>query len=236
MITDAIEIDDIPFDVTDDDVWSMLGTPGRPHPGLVDEVAKYSALARELAEPRALVRYLDVLEGGRRAVSFVDGPTIEGKFLAHLFEGASSSAFMLVTIGPALETRVAEMMSQGDNVEAIVLDAAGSAAAMSLLTHVLQHVYEDADKQGLNVGTCCTPGQSFWDMEGQGDIFDALQGHRLGIELLESKFMRPQKSQSAMLPLGTALKVHGDPSESYCRYCPATNCPVRKEPQVALKV
>ncbi len=236
MNHDVIEIDDIPFDVAESDVWSMLGTPGRPHPGLTGEVAEYTALARELSAPRGLIRYLDVGAAGRGQVSFIDGPTIDGKFIAHLFEGADSAAFLLVTIGPALESRVAQMMSEGDNVEAIVLDAAGSAAAMSLLTHLLQHVYEDAEKHGLNVGTCCTPGQSFWDMEGQGDIFGTLPGHRLGVELLESKFMRPQKSQTAMLPLGRNLKVHGDPSESYCRYCPATNCPVRKEQQVALSV
>ena len=30
------------------------------------------------------------------------------------------------------------------------------------------------------------------------------------------------KSLSAVVPIGPDMKVHGDPKESYCRYCQAT--------------
>ena len=57
-----------------------------------------------------------------------------------------------------------------------------------------------------------------------------LPAERIGVRLLESCFMVPQKAQSGVIPLGPELKVHSDPDESYCRYCQATRCPMRMEP------
>ena len=234
MTNNVIEHRGIPLDLSESDVWSVLGTPDKSHPGLVDEVTELTVLAKQLVTPSGITKKLEVLNVGRGVVEFAGGLSIDGKFMAHLFEGATTAVFLVVTIGPALESKVEELMASGNNVEGVVLDAAGSAAAMNLLANLLKYIYEDASQNGLQVGSCCTPGQSFWNISGQGDIFDAVPADLIGVRLLESKFMIPRKSQSSVLPLGLNLKVAADPKESYCRYCPATNCSIRKEAHILI--
>jgi hypothetical protein len=171
---------------------------------------------------------------GPRSVSFDDGPSLEGKFLAHLFAGAREALFLVVTIGPLLESRVSRLLAEGNVTEAFVLDAVGSAAAMNLLTQVLGEVDEEATARGWDAGVCLSPGQTYWDVTGQQSIFQTAQAEKIGVELLESSFLKPRKSQSAVVPLGPDLAVRADVDHSYCRYCPATRCPLRREPQVAV--
>jgi hypothetical protein len=232
MAGDVIEIQAIPLSVTEEDVFRCLGSPGRILPDLVDDVAQAIAAGRELLSPRALYRHLAVERVGSDGVSFAEGISLEGKFLAHLFEGAEEAVFLVVTIGAALEARVSRQFEEGSSIEAFILDAVGSASAMGLLTRVASGICQQAKDRGWKTGSCLSPGQSYWDVTGHQSIFQVLPTERIGLELLESAFMRPQKSQSAVVPLGPGLKVSGDPGDSSCRYCAATTCPMRREPQL----
>jgi hypothetical protein len=105
---------------------------------------------------------------------------------------------------------------------------------MGVFSDALTRVWQETNQRGWVTGTCLRPGQSYWDIEGQESVFQVVPGERIGVSLLDSSFMRPQKSQSAVVPIGPDMKVHGNPNESYCRYCQATRCPMRQEPQIEL--
>lgn len=232
MAKELVEVQDIPLVLEESDVWNCLGSRDRVVPALADEVRNQTEAGRSLCTPRALYRRIDVKEIRRDEIVFDGDITLDGKFLAHLFTGAQEAVFLIATIGPEIEEMVSQMFTKGESVEAVVLDAVGSAAIMSVFGSVLNRIYEDTTERDWVTGTCLRPGQSYWDITGQASIFQALNGNEIGVELLESSFMRPQKSQSAVVPIGPDLKVHGDPNQSYCRYCQATRCPMRTEPQV----
>ena len=230
MAGNALEVQSIPLSVTEADVFRCLGSPGRILPALANEVAQAIAVGRELCSPRGLYRHLTVERVAIDGVSFAEGLSLEGKLLAHLFEGAEEAVFLVITVGPALEARVSQLFEQGDNVEAFILDAVGSASAMDLLTRVVSDIYQRAKDRGWMTGACLSPGHSYWDVTGHQSIFQVLPVEKIGLELLESAFMRPRKSQSAVVPVGLDLKVSGDPNNSLCRQCPATRCPMRRNP------
>ncbi len=139
----------------------------------------------------------------------------------------------VITIGAALEARVSEWFAEGKSVEAFVLDAAGSAAIMNVFTQVSAELCEEVTRRGWQTGMALRPGQHYWDIAGQESIFEVVPGERISVELLDSFFMRPQKSQTAVIPMGPEMKEHADPDKSYCRHCQAKRCPMRREPQVA---
>ena len=232
MTIEIVEIQDIPLELEEWDVLTCLGARDGVAPALADEVAEAIALGQDLWSPRGICARSTVEEVGRTKVSIGEGPSMEGKFLAHLFSGAREATFLVVTIGIGLEARVSELFAEGNTVEAFVLDAVGSVAAMNAFTRVLTRVLEETKARGWDAGTCLRPDQSYWDITGQETIFQMVPAEKIGVRLLESSFMKPQKSQSGVVPLGPNLKVHGDPNESYCRYCQATRCPMRREPQV----
>ncbi len=234
MSAEVLEMMDLSVDLNESDVWSCLGSRDRVTPGLASEVSRGIALAEQLCAPRGLYTKLDVAEIGRKAVSLEGGLTLESSFISHLFQGAKEAVFLVVTIGEALEAKVTELFAEGESIDAVVLDAVASACIMEVFSHALTRVLQETTERGWVTGTCLRPGQSYWDITGQQDVFQVVAGERIGVELLDSSFMRPQKSQSAVVPIGPEMKVHGDPNESYCRYCQATRCPMRQEPQIEL--
>ncbi|MDP6402018.1 MAG: vitamin B12 dependent-methionine synthase activation domain-containing protein [SAR202 cluster bacterium] len=236
MAIEVIEIQDVPNDLKESEVWTVLGSGDRVVPGLAKDVARGTELSKTLCSPRGLYTKLEVDQVGPKGVSFVDGPYLDGKFLAHCFEGAREAIYAVVTVGPELEKSEAELFAEGSSVEAIVLDAVGSASIMNAFSHISNLIYDDVTDRGWQTGMCLQPGQSYWDVTGQREIFQVLPAERIGVQLLESCFMLPQKSQSGIIPLGPELKVHSDPDKSYCRYCQATRCPMRMEPAIEVSL
>ena len=229
MTDPAALIEDIQLELSAESVWKWLGARRGAVSALAGEVASMISLGRILATPRATYGRRSIESIEREGVRFEDGPLLEGRALRHLFAGAQEAIFMVVTIGHALEAKVSELFTEGRSIEAFVLDAVGSAAIVDVFSQTVQRVLEETSQRGWATGLCLRPGQSYWDISGQKSIFQVVAADRVGVRLLDSCFMVPQKTQSTVIPLGPNLRVHGDPEESYCRYCTATRCPMREE-------
>ena len=56
-----------------------------------------------------------------------------------------------------------------------------------------------------------------------------LAAEKIGVALLDSLLMTPQKTQSRMIPFGRKLRLVNDPNEAPCRTCRVGRCPMRIE-------
>ena len=213
----------------DKDVLKVMGATGRAANELQAEISEAVEMVKESSIPRAVHRAVRVESIENAGVTFGSGHMISGKFASHLFEGADHAIFVIATLGAELDRKIAHLMKNGENIEAVITDAAGTAAAFNTFTSVLEHLLLQAYSSGQKMGACLRPGQSYWDISGQSVIFEVLKPGEIGVELLESSFMKPQKSQSGIIPVGTSLVIEDDPSKGYCRYCPASKCPMRIE-------
>ena len=104
---------------------------------------------------------------------------------------------------------------------------------MNVQSSTVEEIATGRKEAGLQVGPCLVPGNEYWDLEGQRTVFSALPAHRIGVRLLDSLQMDPQKSQSALVPFGAELRILDDPASSPCSRCKATRCPMRLEPYEA---
>ena len=98
------------------DVLHFLGYRGRGTPAPRTEEALQSALeeARRLVVPRGVHRVVPSECAGELRLKARARPCL---------------ALGLVTVGPGLEERVSELLERGEHTQALLLDAAGSAAA-----------------------------------------------------------------------------------------------------------
>lgn len=229
MPGDVIVIQNSFVDLGRDAVWRCLGANNGAIPSLEGEVGSMIALGRELVRPAAIYRSLPVAGVERSRVLLDGGAALDGAFVSHCFQGAREAVAVVVTIGDALEKKVAELFGQDMGVEAFVLDAVGTAIAFSIFDDAAERVFRETTARGWQTGFCLRPGDSYWDITGQRAVFETVPAERIGVRLLDECAMRPQKSLSAVIPLGPDLKIHGDPDKSYCRYCKAVRCPMRTE-------
>jgi hypothetical protein len=64
-----------------------------------------------------------------------------------------------------------ELFAEGDSVDAVVLDAAGSASIMGAFSNTLTRIWQETTRRGWVTGTCLRPTQSYWDITGQQSFF-----------------------------------------------------------------
>ena len=195
--------------ILEEDVLHFLGYPeGRRPSGrlapLLDEVL---LAARSLAEGRGAFRELPV--------SAAAGLGLET-------ERADALVVGLVTAGGGIERRVTQLLAEGDATRALLLDAAGSAAAEEAARRLGALAVEGgaagaaalgaaavetgavgAGALGSAGGPCrISPGYGRWPLSAQEALFALLPHEELGITLGSSMMMIPRKSVSFALWIG----------------------------------
>jgi len=130
------------------------------------------------------------------------------------------------TIGPRLETESAARAAAGSLLEALVLDAIGSAAAEAAADEVNLALCADAHSRGLFAAARVSPGYGSWEMAAQERLLALLPYEVLGIALTSGQMMMPRKSVSF------AARFTTEPapgSARPCARCGLIRCRHRKE-------
>lgn len=98
----------------------------------------------------------------------------------------------------------------------LALDGVGSAAAETLAEAACRYLEKQAERDGLKTTSPISPGMVGWPVsEGQQQVFGLLDGGEIGVTLLPSGMMVPQKSLSMVIGLGVNVSSGSAP----CQYC-----------------
>ncbi len=196
-----------------DEVLRLLGAGGR-EADLAQTTRRLietaERLGRELVAPQGVYRILEPPEIERL------GP----------LKGETRAGLGICTIGPALEEKVRELMSTGQEPEGYILDAVGSVAAEASADAVNAKICHWAEAHGLRATPRFSPGYGDWSLEEQRQIFDLLPAAEIGMSLNPSCMMIPRKSVSFAVRFTEAGEE--PPSENRCERCGLKNCPFRK--------
>ena len=172
-------------------------------PQVVKDVARRMAVSAEsLIEPqgwvwRGPVTRIDVTGH----IQIGDAVRFESLTLARVLEGATQAAIVVLTIGPQLERRAHELISEEQLVEGLLLDTAGWVAIDALLKETRRRLTADAKAQGHRLTGRMAPGLAGWGLEQQRGLFSAFDGAALSVHLTEACVMIPRKSVSGVYGL-----------------------------------
>jgi cobalamin-dependent methionine synthase I len=137
-------------------------------------------------------------------------------------------AVAIVTIGDALERRVAELWDARELPLAAMLDSVGSGAVESLAEYVNDLLCQEGIARGVKVTNRISPGYGAWDVAEQALLFRLCPGAPVGVQLNEACFMTPQKSISLLVGAGPHARV--DHYFSQCARCWMADCAYRRVP------
>ena len=173
---------ELEVDVTLGDVYRYLGYPGgtprsRQAATSLDEMWE-GALA--LLHPRGAYR-------------IVGGAEASGAGMPEPGHGVGVAG---CTIGPELEEVSATCVAQGRLLDALLLDAVGSAAADAAADCLNLALCTVAREEGWYAAPRVSPGYGAWDVASQSRLLALLPAAELGISLTAGQMMVPRKSVS----------------------------------------
>jgi hypothetical protein len=134
------------------------------------------------------------------------------------------------TIGAALEDESARRADAGELLDALVLDAIGSAAAEAAADALNLHLCDIAAERGVEAAPRVSPGYGDWDTAGQVGLLALLPIAELGISLTSGAMMVPRKSVSFAVNMAPAGEAGPHPA-SRCERCGLVRCRHRVAPQ-----
>ncbi len=156
----------------------------------------------------------------RGAYRVVDTETARG---AGMPAPADHVGVAVCTIGPALEAEGARHTAAGRLVEALLVEAIGSAAAEAAADALNLQLCHVALDRGLRAAPRVSPGYGAWDTAAQRELLALLPIERLGITLTDGGMMVPRKSVSFAVSFAEAAALESEPG-SPCRQCGLTRC------------
>lgn len=184
-------------------------------PRLVQVAEQALEEARPVLEPRVLYRLLEVEALRHERLILRQGGKLSGPLIAKHMLGAQKVVVVLCTIGAALERRASEIF-QEDLSLGLALDGLGSAAVEALANAACDFFERQAAAEVLQTTIPLSPGMIGWLIEvGQREIFALVNASEIGVELTDSILMKPRKSLSFALGLGSQLVESG----RTCDYC-----------------
>jgi hypothetical protein len=181
--------------------------------------------AYQLVVPAFVYRIHQVtgcLEGG--SVKLHDGMILPFQ-AGEQDHGMKALAFCVCTLGSKLEATVGALMSEGNPLAGLFLDAAGVAFLEALSARAYEALQEQAQECQLQIGCRCAPGCEGLDLSCQRLLFDLVDASSIGVRLNESGMMIPAKSVSFVTKWTTAHVTQA--SQHKCASCSLTHCPYR---------
>lgn len=132
-------------------------------------------------------------------LSFAD-VTLQSRDLGRNLAGCSQVALLAATIGPQVDALIRRHSSL-DPVYASILQATGAMFIEELVDLVNSEIRKIAAKQGLKTKPRYSPGYGDVPLEVQKDFFRLLPCTRIGLTLMDTLIMAPEKSVTAFVGL-----------------------------------
>jgi len=188
----------------------------------LDNIAEIISEGYKLLNPKAMYKPIEIYEIKDSRLILDDGTFFESNLLVEKLKCANELATYIVTIGPVLEQKVAELGSL-DLVKSFILDCVGTYA----LRQIFNFIRKDYRPNNFTQVSKFSPGStSHWDMSQQRVLFDILGPKKveeaIGVRLNEYCVMIPRKSVSGVM---------GDTEEQFqeCQIC-ERRCEFRRAP------
>ena len=138
-------------------------------------------------------------EGLNHRISFAD-VTLHSKDLSTNLDGCSKVALLAATIGPQVDALIRRNSSL-DPVYASILQATGAMFIEEVVDLVNAEIKKIAGSQGLKTKPRYSPGFGDVPLDVQRDFFRLLPCTRIGLTLMDTLIMAPEKSVTAFVGL-----------------------------------
>jgi hypothetical protein len=150
-----------------------------------------------------------------------------GKQVVHYLRNSEMLAFFACTAGGEITDRSKQFMEAGNFLEGYVTDLTGSVIAEAAMDWMQNKLKEQMGQMGLKITNRYSPGYCNWNVSEQHRLFSLFPENFCGISLTESALMKPVKSVSGIIGIGTKVRY----DKYVCNACSSKDCIYRRVKQ-----
>ena len=177
--------------------YSKIVSPDQDVSDLMEKAASEMA---EVMKPQAVFEIFPVTFGPAPEVSFAD-VTLHSRDLGRNLAGCTQVALLAATLGPQVDTLIRRHSSLNP-VYASILQATGAMYIEELVDITNSEIKKIAAAQGLKTKPRYSPGYGDVPLQVQKDFFRLLPCTRIGLTLMDTLIMAPEKSVTAFVGIG----------------------------------
>ena len=169
-----------------------------PDADVKELMEKAAGEMQSVMKPQSVFEVFDI-DCRSPEVSFAD-VTLHSKDLTSNLKDCSKVALLAATIGPQVDSLIRKNSSL-DPVYASILQATGAMFIEEVVDFVNEEIKKIAGSQGLKTKPRYSPGFGDVPLEVQKDFFRLLPCTRIGLTLMDTLIMAPEKSVTAFVGL-----------------------------------
>lgn len=163
---------------------------------LYDLVSKAIVESKQYVVPKKIVQTFSLVQTEN---DLQIGPiSIVSKDLSFNLQGCFQVSVLAATIGSRIDSLI-QKYSKLDVVYASVLQATGAMFIESFVDSINDEIRLEAEKEGARVQPRFSPGYGDVSLEVQKQIFATLRPEKIGLTLMNSLIMAPEKSVTAFI-------------------------------------
>jgi hypothetical protein len=216
---------DIPEDIGKEFLTKLMG--GRLIPSMESMLKDKRQEVINALEPQVIYDSFRIKDIQGDSVIFDSGHIFKGPNISKILSGSETAVIFIFTLGSSISQLTESERNSGDTLGTIIIDA----LTTSLLGVAGSYVGEVIKEENLNqkgYGATCTysPGQYKWTIEEQKEIFNMVDGTKIGVNLNESYLMVPFMSVSGVYGFGPEEKINK--TRVACELCPRQDCISRR--------
>ncbi len=147
-----------------------------------------------------------------------------GKQVCGYLKGSEIAALFICTAGEEFNSLIDHFNSNGDLLEAYLVDAIGSLTVENAMDRIMDQLEEEWIDQNYKITNRYSPGYCNWHLAEQHKLFQLIEGHATNIQLTESSLMMPTKSVSGIIGIGREARKR----DYGCSTCNNATCIYRK--------
>ncbi|MCJ7471707.1 MAG: hypothetical protein MUP02_02700 [Actinobacteria bacterium] len=140
-----------------------------------------------------------------------------------ILKGPETASILIYTLGKKIDDIIKEEQNAGDTLGTIIMDAV-TTSMLGIAGEHMSKIMKDSNILQKGYAATCkySPGQYKWTIEEQKEIFNMVDGSKIGVHLNNSFLMIPFKSVSGVYGFGPVDKINK--TRVACDLCPRENC------------
>jgi len=165
-----------------------------------NRITNYILEAYELCKLRGCYRILEIIQKTDDKIFFENNIILESSAIAKLLKDSTAAVFMSATAGEQIAEKIIELSNTiGAMEQAVIFDATASEvtdAALDYIQNLLK--FNERKNNRIISNRRFSPGYGDFKIQNQQLFFYILELEKLGLTLLDSYLIKPEKSVTAI--------------------------------------